>query len=136
MLLLSLVKGPISSGDELWAFNRSVQIIDDYIIIASALGCLITGILFSIFTNWGFFKHRWITVKYVITIFTILVGTFFLGPWVNGIEAISFSAREFALYDPIYMHYVKMINYFGPVQAVILTAALFISVFKPWGKSR
>lgn len=134
MLLLAPVRGPITNGDELWAFNKAVKLIDDFIIIPSALGCLITGILFSLFTNWGFFKHKWITVKYIIAFGTILFGAFCLGPWVNGMEAISLSVRILALQDPAYMHYVAMNKYFGPLQTSILAVTIYISVFKPWGK--
>lgn len=134
MVLLAFVKGYVTNGDELWAVNKSIKLIDDFIIIPSALGCFITGILFSSLTNWGFFKHKWITVKYVITFAAILFGTFFLGPWVNGMEAISSLEGIQSLQDPSYMHYAEMNKYFGPLLAVILTVTLFISVLKPWGK--
>jgi uncharacterized membrane protein len=134
MILLTSVRGHITTGDELWAVNKSIKLIDDFIIISSAFGCLITGILFSFLTNWGFFKHYWITTKYVITVVTMLFGTFYLGPWVNGMEAISAVDRMLALHNPTYTHYAQMIKYFGPLQAVILAATLFISVLKPWGK--
>ncbi|MEL7563765.1 MAG: DUF2269 family protein [Dehalobacterium sp.] len=134
MMLLAFVKGHITNGDELWVINKSIKLIDDFIIIPSALGCLITGIMFSTLTNWGFFKHNWITIKYIITFTTILFGTFFLGHWVNGMEAISASDRLLSLQNPSYVHYAEMNKYFGTLQAVILAVTLFISVLKPWGK--
>jgi len=135
MLLLGVVQGHITNGEELWAVNKSIQLIDDFIIIPAALGCLITGIMFSSLTNWGFFKHKWIIVKYIITFATILFGSFFLGPWTNGMEAISAAQGILALQDLNYLHYAAMNKYFGPLQAFILVATLFISVLKPWGKS-
>jgi hypothetical protein len=134
MILLNFVRGHISTGDELWAVNASIKLIDDYLIIPSAIGCLITGILFSCFTNWGFFKFNWIIVKYVINIAAILFGTFFLGPWVNGMEAISEVERLAALQNTTYLGYQKMNLYFGSLQAFLLIVAAIISVFKPWGK--
>lgn len=134
MLLLASFRGQISNGDELWAFNASIKLIDDFIIIPSAIGCLITGILFSWLTNWGFFKFRWIIVKYVITVGAILFGTFYLGTWVNGMEAISNVERLSALQNDTYLQYAKLNFYFGSLQAFLLVVAAFISVFKPWGK--
>lgn len=134
MLLLSFFRGQISNGDELWAFNASIKLIDDFIIIPSAMGCLITGILFSWLTNWGFFKFHWIIVKYVITVGAILFGTFYLGTWVNGMEAISNVERLSALKNSTYVQYAKLNFYFGSMQAILLVVAAFISVFKPWGK--
>lgn len=134
MVLLNLVRGHISSGDEIWAVNVSIKLLDDYIIIPSAFGCLITGFLFSLLTNWGFLKFNWVIVKYIINITAILFGTFFLGPWVNGMESISKVERLAALQNPVYLHAIKMNAAFGAIQAFTLIFAAFISVFKPWGK--
>lgn len=133
MILLSFFRSDITSGDELWAVNASIKLIDDFLIIPAAFGCLVTGIMFSWLTNWGFFKFNWIIVKYIINIAAILFGTFFLGPWVNGIEAISNVERLSALQNITYLHYGKLNLYFGSLQAFILIVAVFISVFKPWG---
>lgn len=134
MVLLSFFRGQITNGDELWAVHASIKMIDDFIIIPSAIGCLVTGILFSWLTNWGFFKFPWIIVKYVITIGAILFGTFYLGTWVNGMEAISKVERLAALENSTYLQYAKLNLYFGSLQAFTLIVAAFISVFKPWGK--
>ncbi|AQS59211.1 DUF2269 family protein [Desulforamulus ferrireducens] len=134
MLLLSFLRKQITNGDELWAFNACVKFIDDFIIIPSAVGCLITGILFSCLTNWGFFKFRWIIVKYVINIGAILFGTFYLGTWVNGMEAISNVERLAALQNDTYLQYAKLHFNFGSIQVFLLIVAAFLSVFKPWGK--
>lgn len=134
MMLLTFVRSHITNGDELWAVNTSIKLLDDFIIVPSAFGCLITGILFSWLTNWGFFKFNWIIVKYCINIAAILFGTFFLGPWVNGMEAISDAERLSALQNVTYLNYSKMNIYFGSLQAFTLILAAFISVFKPWGK--
>lgn len=134
MLLLGFVRNHISNGNELWAVNMSVKLIDDFIIIPAAMGCLITGILFSCLTNWGFFKYKWIILKYIINITAILFGTFYLGPWVNGMEAISRVEGLAALQNATYLQFAEMNRYFGSLQAFVLVLAAFISVFKPWGK--
>jgi len=41
------------------------------------------AVVYSIFTNWGWFKHKWITVKWCINAFGMVLGTFWLGQWVN-----------------------------------------------------
>ncbi len=60
-----------------------LEAIDMKILVPGAVGCLLTGIVYGIFTNWGFFKHRWLTVKWVLTLFMILFGTFYMGPLVK-----------------------------------------------------
>jgi hypothetical protein len=42
--------------------------LDTYLIMPLVIGTLITGLVFGVFTNWGFFKHRWITVKWIVLI--------------------------------------------------------------------
>ncbi|OPX89877.1 MAG: hypothetical protein A4E53_01392 [Pelotomaculum sp. PtaB.Bin104] len=134
MLLLGFVKGYTPSGDELYAVNASIKLIDDFIIIPAALGSLFTGLLICWLTNWGFFKFNWIVVKWIITVAQILFGTFFLGKWVNGATAISNTERALALQNQTYLYFREMNNYFGSIQVLLLIVVVFISVFKPWGK--
>ena len=117
-----------------YGIDISLKFIDDFIIIPGAMGCLATGLVFSLFTNWGFFKHAWITVKWAINIGGVLFGTFFLGPWLNSLPPISKTLGAAALSDPLYIHNKFMNQTFGPVQVATLVFAVFISVLKPWRK--
>lgn len=134
MLLISLIKGCATNGDELYAYNASIKLLDDYIIIPAAFGSLITGLLFSLFTNWGFFKFKWVIFKWVATVAQILFGTFWLGPWTNEATAISYTERALALQNAAYLYDRRMALYFGIAQILLLVIQVFISVFKPWGK--
>ncbi|MFZ7102928.1 MAG: DUF2269 family protein [Peptococcaceae bacterium] len=134
MMVLSFLKGHISNGAELRTIDMSVKVIDDFVLIPAANGCLISGIMFSAFTNWGFFKYRWITMKYIISIFSILFGTFFLGPWVNGMEKISALEGLSALQNSTYLNYAAMNRSLGLLVIIALIFVSFISVFKPWNK--
>ncbi|WP_347490771.1 DUF2269 family protein [Desulfoscipio sp. XC116] len=132
IVLLGLVKGHVPNGDELYAVNASIKLVDDYIIIPAALGSLITGLLICWLTNWGFFKHKWIIVKLVMTVGQILFGTFFLGKWTNGAAAITDMERALSLQNQTYLYFREMSSYFGSAQAFLLIVLVFISVFKPW----
>jgi hypothetical protein len=50
-------------GMQLYGINISMKLIDDFVIIPGGVGSLLTGLLYSIFTNWEWFKHKWITTK-------------------------------------------------------------------------
>lgn len=136
MLLLGFVKGQTPNGDELYAFNASIKLLDDFIIIPAALGSLVTGLLICWLTNWGFFKFKWIVFKLISTIAQILFGTFWLGPWTNGATAISGAERAMALQNHTYAYFREMGNLFGSLQALLLIIVVFISVLKPWGKKQ
>ncbi len=133
IVLLGFVKSHTPNGDELYAFNASIKLIDDFIIIPAALGSLITGLLICWLTNWGFFKFKWIIVKWILTIAQILFGTFYLGKWTNGATAITDMERAMSLQNQNYLYFRDMSNYFGSAQAFLLIVVIFISVFKPWG---
>ncbi len=99
MTLLLILSRP-SGGDELYAMHAAVKLIDDYIIIGTAMGSLVTGLLFSIFTQWGFFKSYWVMLKLIITPIMIIIGIVWMGPWTNGLAALTKAERIQALQKP------------------------------------
>lgn len=133
---LVLTQAGISAtdGKMLYGIDVTRKFIDDFIIIPGAIGSLATGLIYSIFTNWGFFKHNWITVKWIINIGGVIFGTFWLGPWLNGCPPISKELGMKALSDPTYIHNMTMNKWFGTAQALTIILAVFISVLKPWKK--
>ena len=132
MMLIGLLKGHVPNGDELYAFNAAIKLLDDFIIIPAAMGSLITGILLCWLTNWGFFKFNWIIFKLISTIAQILFGTFFLGPWTNGATAIAGAERVLALQNTAYLY--LLYNYLGAVKSCCY--AHFTSVLKPWERNK
>jgi len=124
------------TGQMLYGITISMKFIDDFVIIPAAIGSLLTGLIYSIWTRWGFFKHNWITVKWIINVGGIVFGTFWLGPWLNGMPPIAESLGMNALSDPVFVHNQQMNLFFGPVQVGTLIFAAFISVFKPWKKKK
>ena len=77
------------------------------VVILGAFGCLITGLIYSSFSNWGFFKHTWLILKWIITVAAILFGTFFLGPWETTMMEISGKLGMSSLSDQTYLYNEK-----------------------------
>lgn len=121
--------------DDIYMKYRSMQVIDDFIIIPGALGSLFTGLIYSIWTNWGFFRHRWLTVKWILTVAQILFGTFALGPWLNGNVDIALKLRGAALAESAFLNSCSNIKLWGTLQVLFLLFMVIISVIKPWKKS-
>ena len=61
VLITFLIKA--YSGDELHVKYSILLLIDNWLIITGAMTSLVIGIVYGVFTNWGFFKQRWIVVK-------------------------------------------------------------------------
>lgn len=133
LCLLVFVTHP-QSGDELYMRSLILQIVDDYFIIYGAIGTFLTGLVYSIFTNWGFFRHRWITVKWIMTILQILFGTFVLGPCINNNVTIASQLRDAALTNPVVLENIRMTQIWGTLQTCLLLLIIIISVQKPWKK--
>lgn len=114
--------------------TTTLKFVDDWVIIPAALGTLFTGLLYSLTTPWGWFKHHWITVKWIITVAGILFGTFFLGPWLNSLPELLRAKGGEAFQDTLYLHNKKMLEIFGLIQFASLLFAFVISTLKPWGK--
>ena len=126
ILLLALL-----NGENINNYLEIVLLVDSAIVIPCAFLCLVTGILFSVFTNWGFIKHRWIVIKYLVTIFPIISGVIFHGAQLQNMIQIAGKFGASALTNSEFKS-----NYFGFFGVSILYTVLFvftyiISVTKP-----
>lgn len=133
--LVTLGWGITAATDgQLAGIDHAAKFIDDFVIIPAAFGSLLTGLAYALFTNWGFFRHRWVVVKWIITVGGIIFGTFWLGPWLNSLPPVSDRLGLAALTDPAY-HSARYLNlWFGLLQVATLILAVFLSVLKPWKK--
>jgi len=137
LLLLYFLKGGVTEGGVLYGINKSIHHVDmAVVVIPGAFGCLVTGLVYSLFSNWGFFKHKWLVLKWIVTVLAILFGTFFLGPWETNMMEISGKLGLACLSDPEYLHNERMNLMFGALQVLVLMATVFISIFKPWKAKR
>lgn len=136
MVAIALFNRDTSNGDQLYAINSVMKLLDDWIIIPSATLSLITGGLLCWLTIWGFVKHYWVIVKWIATVTLIVTGTIWLGPWVNAMTAISETERMQAWQNPLYVFDQKA----ALIGAIIQTSCIFIiiaiSVLKPWGRRK
>jgi uncharacterized membrane protein len=135
--LLYFLKTGVKDGMVLYGINQSLHHVDmAVVVIPGAIGCFITGLIYSSFSNWGFFKHNWIIFKWIVTVAAILFGTFFLGPWETAMMDISGKMGLLSLANQPYLYNQKMNFLFGSIQCLVLIITLFISIFKPWKRKK
>lgn len=135
LLLVMTLSNP-AGGDELYAAHAAMKIIDDYVIITGANGCLLTGLVYGIWTGWGFFRQNWLRVKWILLVLQISMGTFFLGPWLNGNVEIARTERAAAFTNPAFLDQASLNLFWGCVQILLLAFVYWISVNKPWKKKK
>jgi uncharacterized membrane protein len=71
------------NGQQLYYTLMNLHLIDETLIKYPALAVLLTGILLSVWTQWGLFKHYWVVIKLVLTLVIIGIGIFYLSDWLN-----------------------------------------------------
>ena len=54
-------------------------IVDEFFLIPGGVGIVITAIVYGAFTRWGFFKQKWLIVKWILTILLIIIGAGYMG---------------------------------------------------------
>lgn len=112
----------------------AMKIMDDMIVRNGALGCLVTGLVYGIGTNWGFFKQRWIGVKWSLFFGQLLFAILFLNHWLEANLAILKTEPDTALYNPVFFRN-HLSNQIGMgVQIALFIVVIGISVLKPWKK--
>lgn len=124
------------SGDELYMMLRIVRFIDDALVIPGAVLTVVTAIVYGMWTNWGFFRHRWVTVKWIASLAIIIVGTFYFSPILDRSLEIADLGRDGALTDPEIARNGRIALYGGLTQGSALVVLVAISVLKPWKKGK
>ncbi|MFD8149967.1 DUF2269 domain-containing protein [Streptomyces sp. NPDC059720] len=107
---------------------RAMKLFADWLLLPVALLTLLSGLVLSLGTPWGLARHRWVWVKFWLTLATVTATAFALRPGVDAAVASVSAGRP--LPDPGDV-------LFGPV--VSLSAYVFmtvISVLKPWGTTK
>lgn len=130
MTLLCLLS--VYSDDELYMKLKIIRFIDDTLVIPGAILTIITAIIYGLFTNWGFFKYRWITVKWIASVFIILIGTFIFSPILDHSLKIAKIGKDSAIYNTQIAHNTQISFWGGIFQGTALIIIIIISVFKPW----
>ena len=84
ILILLLSKGSVAGIVQIDSADKAVFLLSDLVIMNIAIAVGISGLIFSMFTTWGFFKFYWIITKWVMLVILAVVIIFFAGPSLNG----------------------------------------------------
>lgn len=130
---LALAVAGVASGDHqlVKAAYLSMELIGWYVIVSCSLGALLTGVVHSLATEWGLFRHHWVLAKFVLTIVSTLVLVKHM-PFVSRMAEHAASTPALgADFDRLRVQ--LLVHAVGGV--LILLAVVALSVFKPWGRT-
>ena len=133
MTMLRIAWVPATDGD-VYAVDHAIAVIDNWVIVPAAWAALLTGLFESWLTNWGFFKYRWVTVKWILTIAIMIYAPIFLAQWDRNLQAISKVEGLLALQNPAYLQFRWLYTLSGILLIAILAFMSVISTLKPWTK--
>lgn len=102
------------------------------VVIPLGIASLTTGVISSLATDWGLFRHYWVVVKLLITVPAVWMMLVHARP--VRYAALATSATTFAGADLDGLR-GQLIIYAGTALAVLLTAAV-LSTYKPRGRTR
>jgi hypothetical protein len=108
----------------------SMELVGWFVIVPCGLAALLTGLVQSLVTEWGLFRHYWILAKFLLTIggITILLMHMPVVSRLAGVAAETpiLNAALVGLPHPTFVVHA------GGGLLVLLTATT-LSVYKPWG---
>lgn len=133
MALVSIMLGSRPEGvEQIYMAARDHLVIDKFFLIPGGMGIVFTALAYSIFTKWGFFKFRWISVKWILTILLVLIGKVYMGVIIEKNMVLATALMQGNSDVEVFYSNVSHVATAGIVQLVGFMSVLVISVVKPW----
>ena len=109
----------------------AMELIARYVIVPLALASLLTGLLMSLGTKWGLFRHYWVLISLLLTIIVtvvLLVETQTIGYFADMAADPTTSGDDLRALGSTLVHSVG--------GTVVLLVILVLNVYKPRGMTR
>jgi hypothetical protein len=111
----------------------AMDVIARFIIVPSSFAALLTGLVLSLFTPWGLFRHYWVLVKLEINIVAILVLLNYMDTLSQLVGVATKTALSSA--DLLGLRTPTSVAHAGGALLFLLVATV-LSVYKPRGLTR
>lgn len=135
LVSLQLVQTP-QTGEMMYLAAQSHLIVDEYFLIPGGIGIIMTAILYGSLSKWGFFKQRWITVKWILTVMLVVLGAGYMGATIKENMVYAKKILIENVGTDIFFVNVRNVAFAGIVQLIGFAYIIVISVFKPWKKKK
>ncbi len=109
-----------------------LELMARYVIVPFCLVGLAAGLIQSLATEWGVFRHYWVTVKFVLT----TAATVILLLHMNTVSRVASLARDGALLNPENAQFRLHLVVHAALGLIVLLVATVLSIYKPWGRSK
>ncbi|MFE1769910.1 DUF2269 domain-containing protein [Streptomyces sp. NPDC059008] len=127
LLTLSVTGFTAGSPETAAVAYRAMKIFSDWLVLPIALVTLVSGLVLSLGTAWGLARHRWVFIKFWLTLVTVLLTVFSLRPGIDQLAAEAAAGSAVPDVGLVVAPAVATATY------LFITA---ISVLKPWGLTK
>ena len=103
LALLPTLSSKLNTDDKIYMYNLIYHFIDMFVLSPAAVLTISTGLIYSVWTKWGFFKHGWLIYKWVVSLTLVISGIVYLGPMTTEMLKISADIGMLALQDSYYL---------------------------------
>jgi hypothetical protein len=104
----------------------AMELIGWFVIVPCSLAAVLTGLLQSLGTEWGLFRHYWILVKFFLTAFATIILLLHM-PAVSYFAGLQTDSPKLGALPG------ELLHAGGGLLVLLVTTAL--SVYKPWGRT-
>ena len=130
-----ILKLDVSSFEDVHSSYKVFNIISDNVVKMGAQGTILLGAIYGFFTRWGFIKHKWLAVKWLLFIAQTFIGILVVDKLMVSNLTLLETEQASALTNPVFIHnhYLRLYVVIGQITLTLF--ALVLSVLKP-GRSR
>ncbi|RDL48009.1 hypothetical protein BLJAPNOD_05236 [Ensifer sp. M14] len=110
----------------------AMEVIARFVVVPLVFVSLLTGLVQSVGTTWGLFRHYWVLVKLLLTLFTLIV----LLLQMEGISYMATASAETTLLNTDLLGLRRSLVIHAAGGLVVLLVTTMLSVYKPHGMTR
>jgi hypothetical protein len=131
-LALAITGLTSSDAEMMRAAYLSMATIAWIVIVPCSIAALASGLVQSLTTEWGLFRHYWVLAKFLLTVAAVTVLLLHM-PTVRRMAGIAAASGGFGA--DVGALQIQLVIHAGGGSVVLLTATA-LSVYKPWGRIR
>lgn len=131
-LALALQSLKIQDAQLMRGFYLALWVTGWYVIVPLCLASLATGLVQSLGTQWGLFRHYWVSTKFILTVVSTLV--LFAFTQTLGDIGVLAADTGLSLNELRNLSQSTVLHSSGGL--LVLLVNTILSVYKPWGKTR
>jgi hypothetical protein len=126
----------LSNFEDVYLTYKSLGIISDHIVKVGAQGIILLGLIYGIFTRWGFIRYKWLATKWLLFIAQTFIGILVVDRLRSVNLALLDAGKIAAISDPVFIQNHSIRQAVVITQIIITLATLILSVSKPWENSK